>query len=120
MNIDFQLSDQDIDSIVDKLEKRLRHLLSKQSYTSDNEYLDVKSLSEYLHVSKSWVYERTHLNEIPFIKLPSQQGKRSNGTTSGKVLFKRSAIDAWLERNSVPEISQSKNGLNLLKGGKAS
>lgn len=115
MNVAFQLSEQDIGTLVDGLEKRLKPLLSKQSSMPKDEYFDVNGLSEYLHVSKGWVYERTHLNEIPFIKLPGRQGKGSHGSSSSKILFKKSVIDAWLERNSVPEVSQLKHGLNLVK-----
>lgn len=59
-------------------------------YKRDNDtILDVKSLASYLHVNENWIYQRTRKHEIPFIK----KGKY--------LLFRKSAIDAWLNQDAV-------------------
>lgn len=54
---------------------------------------DVKGLASYLHVSESWVYERSRLNEIPKTK------------PYGILLFRKKDIDKWLERHSTPTVN---------------
>ena len=53
-----------------------------------HEYLNLTELSEYLHLSKSTVYKKTSARLIPFSK------------TGKKLIFKKEAIDEWLEQNS--------------------
>jgi len=60
----------------------------KQS--SSDELLDVQGACSYLKVSKQWIYERTHLNEIPFYKM------------EGHLRFKKSELDKWLQRYHTP------------------
>lgn len=58
-----------------------------------NKYLTIEDVSSLLQVAKSWIYERTRSNQIPFIKL-------------GKYLrFDRIEIENWMSQNS----STSKN-----------
>lgn len=49
-------------------------------------YLSIDDLAEYINLSKSAIYKKTSANQIPFIK------------TGKKLLFKKEAIDAWLEK----------------------
>ena len=49
-----------------------------------NRYLDVQGLTEYIHMSESYVYKMVSKNLIPHIKL---------GT---RTLFERNQIDAWV------------------------
>jgi len=51
---------------------------------------DVQGLSQYLHVSIKWIYERTHLKEIPYIKI------------KGHLLFRKRDIDRWLDSHKTP------------------
>ena len=53
---------------------------------------NVKGLSEYLKVSPKWIYERTHLKEIPFIKV------------LGQLRFRKKDIDKWLLSYSIPVV----------------
>ena len=54
-------------------------------------YLSVDALSEYINLSKSAIYKKTSLNQIPFIKAGGK-----------KLLFKQEAIDEWLDKYSQP------------------
>jgi len=110
-----ELEPQDVQAIAERVVEVLKPYLSHREDRQQDIVFDVPNLCEYLHVSKSWVYERTHLKEIPFIKLPGQPAKGLHGRTSNKILFKKSAIDTWLERNKVPEVSHIKHNLNLVK-----
>ena len=57
-----------IDSIVEKLLERIETLFKQSPKTNDNELMDVKGLAEYLKVKESWVYEKIHTKQIPFVK----------------------------------------------------
>ena len=83
-----ELDDRDIERIANKVAELLKALL-KSSFQKDAQelILDVNGLASYLKVTKSWVYERTHLNEIPHYKI----GKFTR--------FKKKEIDKWLEEN---------------------
>jgi len=50
---------------------------------------DVKGLQAYLKVSKKWIYERTHLKEIPHLKI------------NGQLRFKKKDVDKWLNNYHV-------------------
>jgi DNA binding domain, excisionase family len=59
----------------------------------NDKLLTAKEVAEYLRLSKSTIYKMTSQRIIPFIKL-----------NNGKVLFKLSDINAWLEkRKNKPE-----------------
>jgi len=65
--------------------------------------LDINDLSQYIKLSKSSIYKLTMDNKIPFIK-------------TGKLLFKKEAIDQWLEQYSQPTKQELKNNCaNILK-----
>ena len=86
----------DIQAITDSIFIRLKPLISNNP-TQTDELMDIDQLCEYLKVTRQWVYERTHLYEIPFIKL------------SNKVLrFKRKEIDKWLDTRKTPVATQPK------------
>jgi excisionase family DNA binding protein len=73
-----------IDAIVEKVVDRLKPLLNNSHNSNDNELMDVKRLAAYLNVNKQWVYEKTHLNAIPYYKV----GKYPR--------YRKSKIDEWL------------------------
>lgn len=78
--------------IAKELEKVIRPLLTQGS-PNDDTLFTVKSLSKYLDVSDQWLYERTQLKEIPYIKV----GKH--------VRFKKSDIDNWLDGLRIPSMN---------------
>jgi excisionase family DNA binding protein len=51
---------------------------------NDNSFLNVQELTEYIHMSESYVYKMVSKQSIPHIKL---------GT---RTLFERSQIDNWV------------------------
>jgi excisionase family DNA binding protein len=53
----------------------------------------VKTLSDYLHVPTKKIYDMTHLNEIPFLKVG--RGLR----------FRKSEIDSWLQESYTPAVN---------------
>jgi len=50
----------------------------------EKKFLDVQELTDYIHMSESYVYKKVSLNQIPHIKL---------GT---RTLFERNQIDSWV------------------------
>jgi excisionase family DNA binding protein len=85
-----ELDDRDIEKVAIKVTELLKPLLKSSPQKGDQEIiLDVEGLASYLKVNKSWVYERTHLNEIPYYKV-------------GKFpMFNKKEIDRWLERSKI-------------------
>jgi excisionase family DNA binding protein len=71
----------------------------------DDALFDVQGLAEYLHVSKQWVYERTHLREIPHIKV------------QGLLRFRKREIDKWLNSHNVPSTRLNDGKLSLTRKG---
>ena len=51
---------------------------------NSNTYLDVKMVSEYIHVSTSYIYHLVNKDQIPFIKIGSRR------------IFDRNQIDQWM------------------------
>ena len=50
----------------------------------EKKFLDVQELTDYIHMSESYVYKKVSQNQIPHIKL---------GT---RTLFERNQIDSWV------------------------
>ena len=50
----------------------------------EKKFLDVQELTDYIHMSESYVYKKVSLNQIPHIKL---------GT---RTLFEKNQIDNWV------------------------
>jgi excisionase family DNA binding protein len=92
-----------INTIVEKVFGRLKPLLNNTYNKEKDELFTVESLAKYLHVKKPWVYNRVHLNEIPFIKM----GKFPR--------FRKSEIEKWLEKMQTPVIQPLSNKLKMLK-----
>ena len=69
-----------------------------------NDYLSVNELSQYINLSSSAIYKKTSARLIPFTK----SGK--------KLLFKKVAIDEWLEQHAQETLSEmQKKIIDLLK-----
>lgn len=62
-------------------------------------YMNVKELSEYINLSTSTIYKKTCASLIPYIK----SGK--------KLLFKKEAIDEWLQENTHETLGDIKNNV---------
>ncbi len=73
-----------INDIVERVVERLKPLIGNSHDTLSDELMDVKALADYLKVKKQWVYEKTHMNIIPYFKV----GKYPR--------YKKSKIDEWL------------------------
>ena len=83
-----------INEIVEKVVERLKPLLNNSP--EGDELMGVKELAAYLNVNKQWVYEKTHLNAIPYYKV----GKYPR--------YRKSKIDEWLlekeNRNNIKRV----------------
>ena len=67
-------------------------------------YLSTDELSEYINLSTSTIYKKTSAGLIPYIK----SGK--------KLLFKKEAIDEWLEQHAHETINDiNDNFIDFLK-----
>ncbi len=77
-----------IEEIIRGVVKELKPLLLKGQ--DEGTFFDVKGLSQYLGVGADWVYKKTSLKEIPFIKLGG-----------GLIKFKKNQIDKWLSEQEV-------------------
>lgn len=63
----------------------------------------VEGLAGYLQVSPKWVYERTHLKEIPFYKI------------GGLCRFRKKDIDRWLDTLKTPAVNPLSRPLKGIK-----
>jgi excisionase family DNA binding protein len=90
------LEPDDIQIIVDNIFNKLKPHLSNKPIQSDN-LMDIDELCDYLKVSKQWVYERTHLKQIHYIKLSNKE-----------LRFSKKEIDRWLDSLSTPQVNEYK------------
>jgi excisionase family DNA binding protein len=95
MKVELTFPPELLDRIVEDLFERIKPLVTTlgrhKAATEDDVIFDVAGLSEYLEVSKKWVYEQTHLKMIPHFKLGNKQ-----------LRFRKKDIDAWLINMKVP------------------
>ena len=87
-----ELEHNDIEIIAQQVADKLKPLLCKSSKQTDETIFDVKGLAQHLKVNESWVYNQVHLKNIPYFKC----GKYPR--------FKKSAIDKWIEQETVQPI----------------
>ena len=87
-----ELEHNDIELIARQLADKLKPLLCKCPKPTDETIFDVKGLAQHLKVNESWVYNQVHLKNIPYFKC----GKYPR--------FKKSAIDKWIEQETVQPI----------------
>lgn len=103
MRID--LEDKDIQMIAAmaaaEVVKALSPLFAK-AQAQDDPLLTVEDCAAYLKVSTAWIYKRTALREMPFVKL------------GRLVMFRRSELDAWIKRQGrMPQILDLKATLKV-------
>ena len=93
-----------VKEILPELADALRPHLSVNGNDGDGDLIfDVPGLCEYLHVTEKWIYERTHLKEIPYYKL------------SNKVLrFRKKDIDKWIESRKTPAVNDFRGRLKAV------
>jgi len=86
--------DCDVEDGITALEKweelKVRHKIMTLNETSehDDPIMDINELAKYMNRSKNWIYKHSH--ELP--KIPT--GKH------GKLLFRKSKIDAYLKKHT--------------------
>ncbi len=85
--------------IVERLMESLKPVVMSSRKANDDKLLTVETLAKHLQVSKQWVYERIHLNEIPYIKMKKFPR------------FRKSEIDKWLDKMKTPAIQPLPNAL---------
>lgn len=71
---------------IEKELQEIKQLLSNQA----SKPMTLEEASKYLHISKSYLYTMTHTRKISYFK---PGGK--------KILFYKSQLDAWVQRNRV-------------------
>ena len=86
-------------TVYDKLEK-----IEKQLFITNIVYLSAEEASKLLNISITYLYELTSKKLIPHYK-PS--GK--------KLLFKKSDLINWIEKNRIKSISEFEKELNQNK-----
>ena len=80
----------DIQAIAREVAGLISPLLSGKNNQNEDEILDVQGLAAYLKTSVKWIYERTHLKEIPHYK------------ARGLLRFRKKEIDKWLSGSNIP------------------
>ncbi len=94
-----ELEQQDIQAIAQRVMELLKPVLSGNGKkASEDTIFDVPGLVKYLKVSKKWIYERTHLKEIPYLKV------------GGQLRFRKRDIENWLNTFKVPAVSTLNKG----------
>jgi len=92
-----------IGAIAKEVADNLKPLLASRKVENQDAILTPEQLAEYLRVSKQWVYQRVSLEKIPHTKV-------------GKYLrFRKSAIDKWIESQSVPTSNPLSRSLKAIK-----
>lgn len=98
MKLELTLPPELMGQIVEELFERIKPLFTPlnrhEAAREDDVIFDVAGLSEYLEVSKKWIYDQTHLKAIPHYKLGGKQ-----------LRFRKKEIDTWLSNHGVPSAS---------------
>lgn len=95
-----ELDSEDINAIAIQVTaevlKALRPIVGKVQPAEDT-LMKVEECAAYLKVRPQWLYKRTQLKEIPYVKL-------------GRfIMFKKREVDAWIERaGKMPQLNSSK------------
>ncbi len=99
------LEPEDIEQIALKVVEMLIPVIASNGNkkANDDVIFDVKRLQAYLNVSDKWIYERTHLNELPHLKI------------KGLLRFRKNDIDKWLDKYIIPLVSEPSSIHNNLK-----
>ncbi len=102
MKVDLNINTQELaQEITQAVICALQPLLKNNA--GDDTIFDVKKLAGYLNVTPKWIYERTHLKEIPHYKI------------TGRLMFKKNDIDKWFATQKVPAISAPARKFQVIK-----
>jgi excisionase family DNA binding protein len=93
---------EDVELIAQRVAEIISPLLSCNQQNQD-EIFDVTALAAYLRVSRKWIYERTHLKEIPHIK------------AGGQLRFRKKIINKWLDSYGIPTLARSEAVKSLVQ-----
>lgn len=102
MKAELTLPPELVDQIVNKLFEKIKPLLIKNDVIEE-EILNVSTLAKYLKVTPKWIYERTHLKEIPYYKV------------GGQLRFRREDIDNWIRSYRMPAVNPPTGIAKILK-----
>jgi len=98
------LEPDDIQAIAGAVMEMIKPLIAGNGRHEEKDFiLDVPGLADYLEVSKQWIYERTHLKEIPHLKI------------DGQLRFRKKAVDKWLDSFNVPAVTTQGRMLKAVK-----
>jgi hypothetical protein len=98
MKAELALPDELVEAISENVFNKIKPFLSTKE-EQENDFFNVQGLADYMKVSTKWIYQRTHLKEIPYIKL------------DGRLIFRKRDIDKWIDGYAVPLLSESKSKL---------
>jgi excisionase family DNA binding protein len=90
------LEPEDVQEIAKSVCAMLKPLIAQSPAQPEN-LMKVDDLCVYLKTSHQWVYERTHLKEIPYIKLSNKE-----------LRFRKKDIDGWLDARKIPQVNPYK------------
>jgi len=68
---------------------------------NNNEYLTVPEVSAMLRIAEHTLRQYVYQKKIPYVKLAG---------IKGRVLFKRTTIEKWLEDNTVSTLEEIRSG----------
>lgn len=92
----FELPDEFIEKVASRVIEAIKPLLLN-TLKGEDPIFDLEGLCKYLGVGKPWVYNKVHLNEIPYFK-------------AGQFIkFRKSQIDKWTEANARKAIPKVQN-----------
>ncbi len=98
-----ELEIQDIEAIAQRVLELMRPFIANSGKREDDLIFDVPGLCEYLKVSSKWIYERTQLKEMPYLKV------------KGLLRFRKADIDKWLHSHQTPAVSTPERILKAIK-----
>ncbi len=98
--MNLELSPEELERLADtlarKVAEKLEPLLKSHGQEKDTIFT-VDTLSESLHISKNKIYNMTHLKQTPHFKVGRE------------LRFRKKEIDAWLESNYTPSLTDFSN-----------
>jgi len=103
VKVELTLPPELVNEIADKVIEKLKPILANRKGEVEDVIFDVQGLAEYLKVSLKWIYERTHLKEIPHLK------------KDGILRFRKRDIDKWLDSNKIPVVNPSAKLMRAIK-----
>ncbi len=93
MKLDFEQADIQaiVQALTPEMVKAIKPLLNGKG--EEDTIFTIEGLCQYLKVEPAWIYKRTALKEIPYIKV------------RGLLRFRKRDIDRWLETWKVPAVN---------------